>query len=225
MEVYGTRPKFGTKEWFTNYFWYHYKWPTLITLLIAALLAILIWDSATQEKYDMEISFNTVYYVDSDQEQRMRDILNMYAEDLDDNGYVSVSLFANVIPQEGGEVEAQMVMGAQTKFYADMSEGKAMVLIMDEILYDQLMEGNEDVKLLADLSSITDKAYDGGTKVKLSDTPLADDPMLEPIVDGLFICLRAEDSHLVTKNEESMLRYQQEKEMLANLLNDRKTVQ
>lgn len=223
MEVYGQRPKFGTKEWFTNYFWYHYKWATLAAIFGVLVLIVFIKDMVTQEKYDMQVSVNTSLYTTMEQQQALEEVWESYAGDFDGDGTVNVGGLINYIPQ-GDKADPNLVMAGQTKFVVELSDGKSMILLFDEAIYQQIerSEGGGE-SFFEDLSSLSDKAYDNGIKIKLSDTPLGDDPLWAPVADELFITMRSHESPLVTKNEETLRQYEEERAVLENLLADRKT--
>ncbi len=223
MEVYGERPKFGTKEWFTNYFWYHYKWATLAAIFGVLVLIVFIKDMVTQEKYDMQISVNSSIFTTMDQQYAFEEAWEAYAEDFDEDGTVNVGALVNYIPQ-GEQADPNLVMAGQTKFVVELSDGKSMILLFDEAIYEQIERSNGGGEsFFADLSALSDKAYDNGIKIKLSDTPLGKDPLLAPLADELFITMRSADSPLVTKNGETLRQYDREMAVLENLLADTKT--
>lgn len=205
------KPKFGTKKWFENY-WYHYKWHTIGGLFVLFLLAMLVHDMVSKEKYDAEISIHTSTIVIEEQRERLEQLIEPYAVDSDGDGTVNVGITANIFPGDDGN--PQLFMAAQTKFMAEMSDGVAMILILDDYTYELIGENS----FFADLSAINDQAQDGGMRVPLSATALGKDPLIAPVADKLFFTLRTHDSHIVTKNEKTEAYYQSQKQLLESIL-------
>lgn len=215
MEKYGVNPKFGTKKWFENY-WFHYKWHTIGGLFAAFLAGTFIYDIITRERYDAEVSVNAQAYISSEQTDRLHELLSLYATDADGNGEANVGVFVNTFPPDES-ADPQLLVATQTKFTVEISDGNSMLLIMDDYAYDWI----GDPAFFEDLSSYSDKAYDGGIKIRLADTPLSQDPLLAPLGEQLYITMRASDSHLVTKKGGDV-RYAEAQTILKNLLSDSK---
>lgn len=212
------KPKFGTQKWFENY-WYHYKWHTIAGLFILFMAVTLIRDMVTREKYDAEMMMTGQAYVDYTVSERMSLLLSQYAEDYDKNGEINVGIFANTFPADAAQ--AEMMMAAQTKLMAELSDGRSMVMILDDYTYSLIDDGNED-GFFVDISVYSDKAYDGGTKLRLADTPLGSDPGIEPIAESYFLVLRSPDTRAANRNEEAVANYQNQVALLKNLLADNK---
>lgn len=209
------KPKFGTKKWFENY-WYHYKWHTIAGLFLLFVIVTFVADMLGKEVYDTEVSVNCKTAISYEQSDQMSRLLSQYATDYDGNGEVNVGVNLNVFPPN--ETDAQMMMAAQVKFAAEVSEGNSMIMIMDDYIYDQI----GDPTVFCDLSVYSDKAYDQNRKIKLSDTPLGEDPLLAEIADDIFLVLRSPDTHAVKRNEESLAQYENDIAVLENLLTDNK---
>lgn len=212
------KPKFGTRKWFENY-WYHYKWHTIIGLFIVFIIVSLVHDILTREKYDAELMITGQTYVTSTPAGRIALLLEQYCGDYDGNGEIKVNVVDNIFPSD--MAQAEMMMAAQTKLMVELSDGRSMVMILDDYTYDMINQSSEG-NFFADISAYSDKAYDGGTKVKLADTPIGDDPGLAGCADDYFLALRIPDMRAANRDEEAVLNYQNQVEMLKNLLSDNK---
>lgn len=212
------KPKFGTQKWFENY-WYHYKWHTIIGLFILFIIGSMAHDMLTREKYDVELMITGQNYINYTPASRIALLLEQYTGDYDGNGEVNVSVADNVFPSN--MAQAEMMMAAQTKLMAELSDGRSMVMILDDYTYDMINLSSEG-DFFADLSAYSDKAYDGGAKIKLADTPIGDDPGLANCADTYFLTLRSPDMRAANRNEAAVLNYQNQLDMLKNLLSDNK---
>lgn len=208
------KPKFGTKKWFENY-WYHYKWPTIAGAFVAFIVISFTHEMLTKEKFDSEVFLSGQVYVTYEQGQRIADILEGYGVDFDGNGEVNVAVYPSIFSDE----DYAMMMSAQAKLMVEATEGVSMMMILDEHVYGMLASPD----MFMDLSAYSDKAYDGGRKIKLSDTVIGQDPELAFMADQYFLVFRTADSYAVTKNEKTQKNYDNQKILLENLLSDTKT--
>jgi hypothetical protein len=212
------KPKFGTQKWFENY-WYHYKWHTIGGLFVLFMVISLVHDLVTKEKYDAEMMITGQQYVDYTVSERLGLLLSQYAEDYDGNGEINVAVFSNEFPTNSAQ--AEMVMAAQTKLMAELSDGRSMILILDDYTYNLIDAGNQD-GFFVDLSAYSDKAYSSGTKIQLADTPLGSDPGIQTIAEQYFLVLRSPNMRAANRNEEAVENYQNQVRLLENLLADNK---
>ena len=212
------KPKFGTQKWFENY-WYHYKWHTIAGLFILFVAVSLLHDLVTKEKYDAEMMITGQQYVDYTVSERLGLLLSQYAEDYDGNGEINIGVFSNEFPTDSAQVE--MMMAAQTRLMAELSDGLSMVMVLDNYTYD-LINNSSEGDFFADISAYSDKAYDGGMKINLSDTPLGSDPGIKTIAEQYFLVLRSPDMHAANRNEKAVENYQNQVKLLENLLADNK---
>ncbi|MCI8622521.1 MAG: hypothetical protein HFG26_02520 [Provencibacterium sp.] len=213
------KPKFGTQKWFENY-WYHYKWHTIVGLFLLVMVVTMVHDLVVKEKYDAEMMITGRVYTDYTFAERLALLLEQYAEDYDGNGEINVSVSSNLFPSD--EVQAEMFMAAQTRLMAELSDGLSMVLFLDDYTFD-MIERSSDGSFFADLSAYSGKAFDGGKKIRLSDTPLGTDPGIAPYAEKYFLTLRRSDMRAANRNEKAVANYQNQLSLLENLLADHKT--
>ena len=81
----------GFQHWFVNVFWYHYKWPLLIGVVVLGIIVFITVDSLRKERYDTTVVIATDYYVDEAQLDALDDVLKPVVGDLDGNGKVSIN--------------------------------------------------------------------------------------------------------------------------------------
>ncbi len=80
----------GFQHWFVNVFWYHYKWPLLVSVVIVGIIAFITIDSLLQTRYDTTVVIATDYYVDAEALSALDDVLEPVVEDVDGNGQVNI---------------------------------------------------------------------------------------------------------------------------------------
>ncbi len=80
----------GFQHWFVNVFWYHYKWPLLVCVVILGVVAFITIDALRKERYDTTVVIATDYYVDDTQLEPLDELLKSVVEDLDGNGKVNI---------------------------------------------------------------------------------------------------------------------------------------
>lgn len=80
----------GFKHWFVNVFWFHYKWPLLIGVVVVGIIAFITVDSLRQTRYDTTVVIATDYYVDADALDALDAVLKPVVDDLDGNGQVNI---------------------------------------------------------------------------------------------------------------------------------------
>ena len=81
----------GFQHWFVNVFWYHYKWPLLIGVVVLGIIVFITVDSLRKERYDTTVVIATDYFVDEAQLDALDAVLKPVVGDLDGNGKVSIN--------------------------------------------------------------------------------------------------------------------------------------
>lgn len=80
----------GFQHWFVNVFWYHYKWPLLIGVVVLGIIVFITVDSLRKERYDTTVVIATDYYVDETQLDALDQVLKPVVGDIDGNGKVNI---------------------------------------------------------------------------------------------------------------------------------------
>ena len=80
----------GFKYWFVNVFWFHYKWPVLVCVVILGIIVFITIDSLRQERYDTTVVIATDYSVQEEDLAALDEVLKPVVPDLDGNGRVKI---------------------------------------------------------------------------------------------------------------------------------------
>ncbi len=73
-------------------FWYHFKWHTIISAFMVVVLAVMITQCATREKYDMMVVFFTYSSIMETETEKIGEYLEPLSKDVDGNGKVSIKV-------------------------------------------------------------------------------------------------------------------------------------
>ncbi len=137
----GDAPVFPTtfKGRLQNY-WYHYKVHTILIAAVAALIAILITQCATQKPCDVKVLLSTNGYYVNEQIERLEEYLKQYCPDVDGNGEVTVSVI-DCSYSTDGQYDNNYVTGLAQKMNALIaSDGSVQIFIVDEKNLNRLNE-------------------------------------------------------------------------------------
>jgi hypothetical protein len=119
----------GFRHWFVNVFWFHYRWPLLIGVVILGIVVFITVDSLRKERYDATVVIATDYYVDEEALDSLDAVLKPVVKDVDGNGKVSVNY---VVLYVNGDTE--IGRQNQERMYLYMSQDDVSLYLMsDEI--------------------------------------------------------------------------------------------
>ncbi len=158
----------GFQHWFVNVFWYHYRWPLLVGVVILGIIAFITFDSLRKERYDTTVVIATDYYVDDTQLDALDQVLTPAVEDLDGNGQVNIQYIVLFV----GDTEVGRQN--QERMYLYMSEEEIAFYLMSENISDGYT--NQKLEYFTDELANYDLPYDGNNPVRLS---LEGNPVLE----------------------------------------------
>ena len=116
----------GFKHWFVNVFWYHYRWPLLIAVVIVGIVGFITWDALRQERYDTTVVLATDYYVDDENLTALEELFEGCTEDYDGNGKVNVCVINLFVGNT--EVGRQN----QERMYLYMTQDDVALFLMSE---------------------------------------------------------------------------------------------
>lgn len=124
------------KQWIENY-WYHYKWHTIIGVVLVITLTVGITQCATKPKYDGScvlycdrlVHDNTVKALEAQFEQRMTDN--------DGNGTVAFQVYNLSYDSDSTNV-AQSTFGNSQKLLATAGSSDYVFYVVDEYGFDRL---------------------------------------------------------------------------------------
>lgn len=121
----------GFKHWFVNVFWYHYRWPVLVAVVILGIILFITVDSLRRERYDTTVVIATDYYVDESKLDALNEVLEPVVEDLDGNGQVNIS-YVVLYADPNNEVGRQN----QERMYLYMTQEDVAMYLMSENISD-----------------------------------------------------------------------------------------
>ncbi len=205
-EKYGEVPKRFTKKWW-DYFWYYYKWHTIITAIAVIVAAVTIVQCATREKYDMTVVYaGHMSYSDTEKE-KLQDILAQYVTDIDGNGKQSVFFQTMMFMDGSGSEEYDYAI--QTKLDLSFTDDYTYIYLMDDVeaaLYIQRESVGDSFENTENYAANTDaeilRAADGeGYAVSLKDSAVLRENNI--YCDDLYLMIRKNYSD----NEKDMQSY------------------
>lgn len=145
------------KEKVQNY-WYHFKWHTIAAISLTVVIAIMVTQCATREKYDFITVLFTYTSVMDGQAQNVEEYLEQYASDIDGDGKVNVQVVNCSFNAENGS--AQMARLSLTKLQSMIAaEPKAILFIFDDKGEEYLNGISESGILDAEAKPLGDDFY------------------------------------------------------------------
>lgn len=121
----------GFKHWFVNVFWYHYRWPMLVAVVILGIIAFITVDSLRRERYDTTVVIAADYYVDESNLDALNQVLEPVVGDLDGNGQVNIC-YVVLYADSNNEVGRQN----QERMYLYMTQEDVAMYLMSENISD-----------------------------------------------------------------------------------------
>lgn len=172
-----------------KYFWDYYKWPTLITVFVVALIAMTLTQCITQVRPDVTILYvaqmdaeHPDTYVTDEHAQYMSEVLGPSMPDMNGDGKNTALVMSLMFEPEGQET--QMTMALQAKLMAELAVGDAFILITDDKWYDSFVENGT----LAPMTDVQGTSAADGFSVPLGGTFLQTVDSFEVLSDDLHIC-------------------------------------
>lgn len=144
-------------------FWYYYKWPILIGVIVTAVAAWFIYDLVTKVSPDYNVSFITKEAYPTQITERLQKALEERAEDLNGDGQVVVTVnqYTQYDDTESGAmVDPNMQMANQTRMMADFSSAESMIFILDEDTLKGYMLSGDQLFLYKDGTQPPENATD-----------------------------------------------------------------
>ena len=121
-----------------KHFWNYYKWHVIVITAVVALVAGSLYECATRETYDLEISYYGNTYVTDEQVAAMEAYFAQFVQDVNGDGKQTVKVYANSMAMMGDNPEANMAM--QSKFMAELAAGASAGYVFDQD-YKEVMTG------------------------------------------------------------------------------------
>ena len=150
----------GFQHWFVNVFWYHYRWPMLVCVVILGIIAFITFDSLRKERYDTTVVIATDYYVDDTQLDALDEVLSPVVGDFDGNGEVNIQYVVLFV----GDTEVGRQN--QERMYLYMTEEEVAFYLMSANVSDAYT--NPQLEYFMDELSTYGLPYDEENPVRLS---------------------------------------------------------
>lgn len=206
-----TAPVTFRAKW-ENY-WYHYKAPTIIGIILAIFVGYCIYSVVTKEKYDLSIMFVSAPEYQMQDTEPLEKSLTEYAGDYDKNGEVNITVDGLTYDPAGETANVDYYTAVQARFTVSFSEGLNLIYIMDEKIYD-LTKNALHVEY-EDLSQYSDNPNVDGEKYYIRDDGAFSSI---PNRDGLVMVMRKLDN-LKDKDDEKMIdRHERELDFVKKIL-------
>ncbi len=206
-----TAPTTFRAKW-ENY-WYHYKVPTIIAIILVVFVGYCVYSVVTKEKYDLSIMFVSAPEYQIQDTAPLEQALTKYTQDYDSNGEVNVTVDGLTYDPDGETTNMDYYTAVQARFTVSFSEGLNLVYIMDETIYD-LTKNTLHVEY-EDLSQYSDNPNIDGEKYYIKDD---DDFSAIENRDGLVLVIRKLDNLKDKDKEETISRHAQELEVVKQII-------
>ena len=229
------REKQSFKEWIENYF-YHYKWHTVIALVVIFAIVICSLQMCEKTSYDLHVMYAGSEDIrmsakegDISEYQKLLSGIKPYVSDANGDGTVNINLLNLYMPsseeiEEIGKTdnnEANLALIAQNNeiFKQNVQYGKYYVCFLSEHLFKKHTEDESTVRF----APIADYAEGNGSVkfaneygIYLSSLPIYEKPGFNLLGEDTVVCIRRVDyisgsfdkdnSLTVFRNSEELLR-------------------
>lgn len=156
MEVYGTKPKRFTKDWWP-YFWDYYKLHTIGIILAAIAVISFISDCRGQKNYDLQIDVITENQISEEALNKLSDIVYENIDDVTQNGKTEAYINYLDMSENG---DPQYMEAMHTKMMIESGYTDAFVFLVSKKYADYMSE----LGVFKPASEWTDsESYDGYT--------------------------------------------------------------
>ena len=136
MEVYGTKPKRFTKEWW-EYFWDYYKIHTIATAIIIIFTGITISECAHRINYDLQIDYISENQISDEAVNALTILIEENIDDITENGKPEAYVTYLDMGEHGDPQYAQAMF---SKFAVEMGYTESFVFLVSKKYADQLSE-------------------------------------------------------------------------------------
>lgn len=174
-------------------FWYHYKFHTIVFVIVLVTLAVSITQCATKTDYDYKIVVATrSVTLSTFQLQAMTEELNRYGEDLNGDGEVNLMLVDCTLDGNTSDYDALLAKQQKLQLLL-MTDIEAMLFVTDDECLQWIDDLNPKTNFIAD----TGLPHNNGKSFIISNTHIIQNPKNNVTVekkllwpDDLSICRR-----------------------------------
>lgn len=125
-------------DWFSNVFWYHYKWWFLLGVFIVAVIVVITVESMGAINYDFTVVIGQDGDVTQDQMSGILKVIGENVGDLDGNGEVNISFISVNLgdPEPDTSSAASAVENNHSRMMLYMSDSGYVLFLLDEATSD-----------------------------------------------------------------------------------------
>lgn len=163
MEVYGTKPKIFTKQWWP-YFWEYYKIHTFAVLFLVFMFGSIIHSNVTRTKYDLHISYIGLQNFDENVQASINNMVEPVIDEINGNDKLDIDYMIYGIdnPDQDGVVD-EYEYSMNIKISAELQVGDSYLYILSKANADDLYglsDCFENAELLKADAKSEDLLYD-----------------------------------------------------------------
>lgn len=131
------------KYWFTNVFWFHYKWPTIVIILAGAMLTSIIYSAVTNTEADFSFVFAVECEIDPEYAIELEnEILKLVKEYTGKEKAKIDFTVLQIDPTSDMGMANIMLLSLQ------MSNDSTLLFILQDTLIEDMLEGESDYQSL-----------------------------------------------------------------------------
>lgn len=156
-EKYGTIPPKWTKEWW-EYFWYYYKWHTIITAFAVLFVAVTVVQCATKPQYDITMTYAGHKLYSDGEMSRMAEGLEQYIDDIDGDGKQSIFFQQLNFMDEPGSEEYDYA--SQSKLDIEFGNKRSFIFFYDKSELELMLERESALELYVPVSEWAEEMPD-----------------------------------------------------------------
>ena len=187
--------------------WFHDKWIILGALFLTVVVAVMVAQCATREKYDLEVVIFSYEMVGDANNDAIATYLEQYCEDINDDGEVNIQIVNCSYNSKSGDKQYQMTMSQKlTAIIA--ADAHALLYITDNESYEYLNNISESGTLFeGEPMPLGEKFYKECTV----------DDVLSNLPEGLQISCRNVEGKTISKDKKIKEYYEQSQNILKAL--------
>ena len=115
----------GFRHWFANVFWYHYKWPVIVAVIVLTVLIYTTVDALRTPRYDAKLAVITTRTMTDEQFDEVRDTLAAALGDVNGDGRENILIrLANLSDGEYADEYKEV-------FFTCLSDEDYVIYLMD----------------------------------------------------------------------------------------------
>lgn len=187
--------------------WFHDKWYILGGLFAAVVIAVMVAQCATREKYDLKAVIFTYEIVAESNCEPIAEYLEQYCEDIDGDGEVNIQVINCSYNKGSNDMQYQNSMSQKlTAILA--ADADALLFITDDESYEYLNGVSKDNKVFeGDPVKLGEKFYEECTV----------EDALSHIPENLQISCRAVSGKTIEKDDNIKEYYEQSQKILEGI--------